>query len=52
VSNTARSERSRQSNNRQSEMIAVLLLGVATIGTAWCGYQASRWNKYHGEIAR
>jgi hypothetical protein len=52
VSNTARSERSRQSNNRLSEMIAVLLLGVATIGTAWCGYQASRWNQDQGEIAR
>jgi hypothetical protein len=52
VSNTARPERSRQSNNRLSEMIAVLLLGVATIGTAWCGYQASRWNQDQGEIAR
>jgi hypothetical protein len=33
-------------------MIAVLLLGVATIGTAWSGYQASRWNQEQGEIAR
>jgi hypothetical protein len=33
-------------------MIAVFLLGVATIGTAWCGYQASRWNQDQGEIAR
>jgi hypothetical protein len=33
-------------------MIAVLLLGVATIGTAWCGYQASRWNQEQGEISR
>ncbi|HZB39988.1 MAG TPA: hypothetical protein VE487_03435 [Ilumatobacter sp.] len=52
MSNTARPERSRQSNNRLSEMIAVLLLGVATIGTAWCGYQASRWNQEQGEISR
>jgi hypothetical protein len=52
MSNTARPERSRQSNNRLSEMIAVLLLGVATIGTAWCGYQASRWNQDQGDIAR
>ncbi len=52
MSNTARAERSRQSNNRLSEMIAVLLLGVATIGTAWCGYQASRWNQEQGEISR
>ena len=52
MSNTARPERSRQSNNRLSEMIAVLLLGIATIGTAWCGYQASRWNQDQGEISR
>lgn len=26
------------------EIIAVLLLGITTIGTAWCGYQATRWN--------
>jgi hypothetical protein len=52
VSTAARPERSRQSNNRLSEMIAVLLLGVATIGTAWCGYQASRWNQDQGDISR
>jgi hypothetical protein len=52
VSSTARAERSRQSDNRLTEMIAVLLLGVATIGTAWCGYQASRWNQDQNEIAR
>ena len=52
MSNTARPERSRQSNNRLSEMIAVVLLGVATIGTAWCGYQASRWNQDQSDIAR
>jgi hypothetical protein len=33
-------------------MIAVLLLGVATIGTAWSGYQASRWNQAQSDIAR
>lgn len=52
MSNAARPERSRQSNNRLSEMIAVLLLGVATIGTAWSGYQASRWNQDQSDIAR
>jgi len=52
VSNIARAERSRQSNNRLSEMIAVFLLGIATIGTAWCGYQASRWNQDQGDLAR
>jgi len=33
-------------------MIAVFLLGIATIGTAWCGYQASRWNQDQGDISR
>jgi len=33
-------------------MLAVLLLGIATIGTAWCGYQASRWNQEQGDISR
>lgn len=31
------------------EMTAVILLGIATVGSAWCGYQASTWN---GEEAR
>jgi len=52
VSNVSRPERSRQPNNRLSEMLAVLLLGIATIGTAWCGYQASRWNQEQGDISR
>lgn len=26
------------------EIIAVMLLGITTIGTAWCGFQATRWN--------
>lgn len=30
-------------------MLAVLLLGVGSVATAWCGLQASRWN---GEEAR
>jgi hypothetical protein len=30
-------------------MLAVLLLGVGSVATAWCGIQASRWN---GEEAR
>ncbi len=38
--------------NRVMEVVAVVLLGVATIGSAWCGYQASRWNGREGELAR
>jgi len=30
--------------DRLIEMVAVLVLGLATVGTAWCGYQASQWN--------
>ena len=26
------------------ELVATILLAVATVGTAWSGYQASRWN--------
>ena len=39
-------------NHRLLEVMAVVLLGVATIGSAWCGYQASRWNGKQDELAR
>ena len=29
-----------------------MLLGIATIGIGWCGYQASRWNGREGELTR
>ena len=44
--------RARSSTNRLNEILAVLMLGIATIGTAWCGYQASRWNSEQDSIAR
>jgi hypothetical protein len=31
------------------ELIATVLLALATVATAWCGYEASRWN---GEQAK
>jgi hypothetical protein len=34
---------------RLIETIAVILLGVATVGSAFCGYEATQWN---GEEAR
>lgn len=34
------------------EVLAVLLLGIATVGTAWCGYQSSQWNGTQGDLAR
>lgn len=38
--------------DRVLEIIAVLLLGITTVGTAWCGYQASQWNGEQGDFAR
>jgi hypothetical protein len=38
--------------SRLIEVLAVVLLGVATIGSAWCGYQATRWNGEEGDLAR
>ncbi len=37
---------------RLIEMVAVLLLGIATVGTAWCGYQSSQWNGAQSDLAR
>ncbi len=36
--------RSRRGGRSLIEFVAVILLGVATVATAWCGYQAARWN--------
>jgi hypothetical protein len=45
-------DRSRdQRRNRGFEIVAVLLLGVATLASAWCGYQASRWNGEESHLA-
>jgi hypothetical protein len=38
--------------SRLIEVLAVALLGVATIGSAWCGYQATRWNGEESDLAR
>jgi hypothetical protein len=34
----------RRRGDRAIEILAVLLLGIATLGSAWCGYQATQWN--------
>jgi hypothetical protein len=36
--------------DRLLELIIVLILGIATIGTAWCGFQAARWNGHSGDL--
>ena len=30
--------------DRWVEFVAAIVLSLATLGTAWCGYQATRWN--------
>ena len=46
------SERETSAAERLLELIAVLLLGITTVGTAWCGFQASRWNAQSGDLSR
>jgi hypothetical protein len=41
-----------QLGGRALEILAVLLLGIATLGSAWCGYQASRWNSEQGKLSQ
>ncbi len=41
-----------QRGDRLIEVFAVVLLAIATLGSAWCGYQASRWNGEEAEFAR
>ena len=38
--------------NRLLEVVAVILLGVATVGSAFCGYEATRWNTREGDLER
>jgi hypothetical protein len=38
--------------DRLLEVLAVVLLGIATLGSAWCGYQAAQWNDQENEYAR
>ena len=35
--------------DRLIEFVAVVLLAVATVGTAWCGYQATQWAGMQGD---
>ncbi len=34
------------------EIVAVILLGISTIGTAWCGFEAARWSSTSADFAR
>jgi hypothetical protein len=42
----------RARTDRAIEVLAVALLGLATVGSAWCGYQASKWNGEESQAAR
>ena len=44
------SENSVPAADRLLELIVVLLLGITTVGTAWCGFQATRWNGESGDL--
>jgi hypothetical protein len=49
---TATSSSSTRPRRGLLEILAVVFLGVATIGSAWCGYQATRWNGEEADLAR
>ena len=34
------------------ELIAVLLLGLTTLGTAWCAYEATQWSGQSSDLGR
>lgn len=34
------------------EMLAVVLLGIGSVATAWCGFQASQWNGREAKDSR
>ncbi len=38
--------------DRILEIVAVLILGITTVGTAWCGFQASQWSDQSADLAR
>ena len=38
--------------DRIIEIVAVILLGLSTVGTAWCAYQAAQWSAASSELAR
>ncbi len=37
---------------RLVEVVAVILLGIATVGSAFCAYESTRWNTREGDLER
>ena len=46
------SERDSPVPSRLLEIITVLILGVTTLGTAWCSYEAFQWNSQQGTLSQ
>jgi hypothetical protein len=49
---TTRRDRSSRSNRTAIEILAVLMLGIGSVATAWCGIQTSQWNGEEGRESR
>lgn len=47
-----RSGRSWRPRENQLEVFAAILLGLATIGSAWCALEAARWHDRQGDATR
>lgn len=45
-------EREPAESHRLIEIITVLILGIATLGTAWCSYEAYQWNSAQSDLAQ
>ena len=45
-------ERESLGSSRLIEIIAVLVLGITTLGTAWCSYEAYQWNSQQSSLAQ
>jgi hypothetical protein len=45
-------ERESLGSSRLIEIIIVLVLGITTLGTAWCSYEAYQWNSQQSSLAQ
>ena len=45
-------ERESLGSSRLIEIITVLVLGITTLGTAWCSYEAYQWNGQQSSLAQ
>jgi hypothetical protein len=53
VSSSSNTEKARGiRGDRLIEIVAVVMLAVATLGSAWCGFQANQWNGKESDFGR